>query len=97
MSVASRNESLELGQANKAPVTVDHGVTTENDNNSVYNQTRTRKVFSFSQLFAFSLTYMALWEGMCSYVSRLLVLMAMLTSQKHVLCSLQWRPPDIPL
>ncbi|KAH7254767.1 hypothetical protein FSOLCH5_011247 [Fusarium solani] len=66
MSVASRNESLELGQANKAPVTVDHGVTTENDNNSVYNQTRTRKVFSFSQLFAFSLTYMALWEGMCS-------------------------------
>lgn len=68
MSVASRNESLELGQANKAPVTVDHGVTTENDNNSVYNQTRTRKVFSFSQLFAFSLTYMALWEGMCSYV-----------------------------
>ncbi|KAK1640784.1 amino acid permease [Colletotrichum phormii] len=32
----------------------------------VYNQTRTRKVFSFSQLFAFSLTYMALWEGMCT-------------------------------
>ncbi|KAI8316095.1 hypothetical protein K4K61_011126 [Colletotrichum sp. SAR11_59] len=32
----------------------------------VYNQTRTRRVFSFSQLFAFSLTYMALWEGMCT-------------------------------
>ncbi|KAH0432229.1 amino acid permease [Colletotrichum camelliae] len=32
----------------------------------VYNQTRIRRVFSFSQLFAFSLTYMALWEGMCT-------------------------------
>ncbi|KAI0016392.1 amino acid permease [Xylariomycetidae sp. FL0641] len=26
-------------------------------------QTRTRRLFSFSQLFAFSLTYMALWQG----------------------------------
>jgi hypothetical protein len=35
---------------------------------SLYSQTRTRRLFSFSQLFAFSLTYMALWEGMCTSV-----------------------------
>lgn len=37
----------------------------ENDTGA-YSQTRTRKLFSFSQLFAFSLTYMSLWEGMCT-------------------------------
>lgn len=30
------------------------------------HQTRTRRLFSASQLFAFSLTYMAVWEGMCT-------------------------------
>lgn len=30
------------------------------------DQTRTRRLFSTSQLFAFSLTYMAVWEGMCT-------------------------------
>jgi choline transport protein len=38
-------------------------------NDSLYHQTRTRRLFSFSQLFAFSLTYMALWEGMCTFVT----------------------------
>lgn len=33
------------------------------------SQTRTRRLFSFAQLFAFSLTYMAVWEGMCTYAS----------------------------
>jgi hypothetical protein len=36
---------------------------------AVENQTRTRRLFSFAQLFAFSLTYMAVWEGMCTYVT----------------------------
>ncbi|KAK7966276.1 uncharacterized protein PG986_000553 [Apiospora aurea] len=30
---------------------------------AVHNQTRTRRLFSMSQLFAFSLTYMGTWEG----------------------------------
>ncbi|RDW65969.1 hypothetical protein BP6252_09604 [Coleophoma cylindrospora] len=30
------------------------------------SQTQTRRLFSFIQLFAFSLTYMAVWEGMCT-------------------------------
>lgn len=30
------------------------------------HQIRTRRLFSASQLFAFSLTYMAVWEGMCT-------------------------------
>ncbi|KAF4460891.1 GABA permease [Fusarium albosuccineum] len=58
-------DSIELGQSPKPPVSVDATVKPDEDS-AVYNQTRTRKVFSFSQLFAFSLTYMALWEGMCT-------------------------------
>ncbi|KAI5456626.1 amino acid/polyamine transporter I [Mariannaea sp. PMI_226] len=51
--------------AGKAVYSVDTSVKPDTDS-SLYNQTRTRRVFSFSQLFAFSLTYMALWEGMCT-------------------------------
>lgn len=61
-----QNEDYELQQKSKDGVSVQ--ATSKSDDNSVYNQTRTRKLFSFSQLFAFSLTYMALWEGMCTWV-----------------------------
>ncbi|KAM5344334.1 hypothetical protein ACJ41O_012871 [Fusarium nematophilum] len=59
------HDSIEMQPAGKGIVSVDATVKPE-ENSSVYNQTRTRRVFSFSQLFAFSLTYMALWEGMCT-------------------------------
>ncbi|CAM1503633.1 Fc.00g012240.m01.CDS01 [Cosmosporella sp. VM-42] len=60
-------ESIELRPAKESSI-VDISATakTTEDGSEVYNQTRTRRVFSFSQLFAFSLTYMALWEGMCT-------------------------------
>ncbi|KAK8038351.1 7-keto 8-aminopelargonic acid transporter [Apiospora phragmitis] len=51
--------------------TVDAATTTTGNDKSngsvadeaVHNQTRTRRLFSMSQLFAFSLTYMGTWEG----------------------------------
>lgn len=61
----SQQESIEMKDAAKSQVTVDASGKPDTEN-SVYNQTRTRRVFSFSQLFAFSLTYMSLWEGMCT-------------------------------
>lgn len=30
------------------------------------SQVRIRRLFSFTQIFMFSLTYMGLWEGMCT-------------------------------
>lgn len=33
---------------------------------SIDSQVRIRQLFSFSQIFMFSLTYMGLWEGMCT-------------------------------
>lgn len=33
---------------------------------TVESQTRVRRLFSTAQIFMFSLTYMALWEGMCT-------------------------------
>ncbi|KAH8714675.1 amino acid/polyamine transporter I [Ilyonectria robusta] len=57
-------DSIEM-QPDGKDVAVD-ATKTEDGGSSVYNQTRTRRVFSFSQLFAFSLTYMSLWEGMCT-------------------------------
>ena len=59
-------ESIELRPANKGVSNVEVSIKPEDGGSEVYNQTRTRRVFSFSQLFAFSLTYMALWEGMCT-------------------------------
>lgn len=59
-------DSIEM-QPDGKDVAVD-ATKTEDGGSSVYNQTRTRRVFSFSQLFAFSLTYMSLWEGMCTFV-----------------------------
>lgn len=35
---------------------------------SIDSQTRVRRLFSTTQIFIFSLTYMGLWEGMCTYV-----------------------------
>ncbi|WZH45495.1 amino acid/polyamine transporter I [Fusarium acuminatum] len=67
MSHADSN-SIELepsGKQQAIPVSVDASARPTNTTN-IDSVTRTRKVFSFSQLFAFSLTYMALWEGMCS-------------------------------
>lgn len=66
MSHGSNSIELEAsGKQQPIPVSVDASARPPEDSN-IYNVTRTRKVFSFSQLFAFSLTYMALWEGMCS-------------------------------
>ncbi|KAJ0270652.1 hypothetical protein Brms1b_008505 [Colletotrichum noveboracense] len=60
----SSAEGIEMQPTGKDATKIN---TTESKHGSdVYNQTRTRRVFSFSQLFAFSLTYMALWEGMCT-------------------------------
>lgn len=33
---------------------------------TIDSQVRIRRVFSFTQIFMFSLTYMAVWEGMCT-------------------------------
>jgi choline transport protein len=60
--------SIELqpsGKHHAVPVTVDASARSAEES-GIYSVTRTRKVFSGSQLFAFSLTYMALWEGMCT-------------------------------
>ncbi|KAK1531492.1 hypothetical protein CPAR01_11141 [Colletotrichum paranaense] len=57
-------EAIELQPAAKNASQID--ANESKHGSEVYNQTRTRRVFSFSQLFAFSLTYMALWEGMCT-------------------------------
>ncbi|KAF5586352.1 GABA permease [Fusarium pseudocircinatum] len=66
MSHGSNSIELEAsGKQQPIPVSVDASARPPEGSN-IYNVTRTRKVFSFSQLFAFSLTYMALWEGMCS-------------------------------
>lgn len=62
----SHPESIELQSKEHNVVNVEPDGRT--DNGSLYSQTRTRRLFSFSQLFAFSLTYMALWEGMCTLV-----------------------------
>ncbi|KAK7409672.1 hypothetical protein QQX98_008187 [Neonectria punicea] len=62
----SHSDDIEMPHGGKDEVTVDATTKTGDGNSSVYNQTRTRRVFSFSQLFAFSLTYMSLWEGMCT-------------------------------
>ncbi|WXC59823.1 hypothetical protein SNK03_005680 [Fusarium graminearum] len=62
------SNSIELepsGKQQAIPVSVDASARPAEES-GIYSVTRTRKVFSFSQLFAFSLTYMALWEGMCS-------------------------------
>lgn len=60
----SNPETIELQATAKDDTKID--AVRSKDESDVYNQTRTRRVFSFSQLFAFSLTYMALWEGMCT-------------------------------
>ena len=63
-----KDDSYELRphpSGNKA-VSTTNVVSKGEEGSNVYDQTRTRRVFSFSQLFAFSLTYMALWEGMCT-------------------------------
>jgi choline transport protein len=60
-------ESIELQTKQNNVVNIEPDVRTDNGG-SLYSQTRTRRLFSFSQLFAFSLTYMALWEGMCTLV-----------------------------
>ncbi|KAF7561260.1 hypothetical protein G7046_g2888 [Stylonectria norvegica] len=59
---------IELRPATGKETQTNVDITAKHDDaaSEVYNQTRTKKVFSFSQLFAFSLTYMALWEGMCT-------------------------------
>lgn len=64
----SHADSIELepsGKQQAIPVSVDASGKPAEES-GIYSVTRTRKVFSFSQLFAFSLTYMSLWEGMCS-------------------------------
>lgn len=33
---------------------------------TIDSQVRIRRLFSFTQIFMFSLTYMGLWEGMCT-------------------------------
>ena len=33
---------------------------------TIESQTRVRRLFSTAQIFMFSLTYMGLWEGMCT-------------------------------
>lgn len=33
---------------------------------AIDSQVRIRRLFSFTQIFMFSLTYMGLWEGMCT-------------------------------
>lgn len=66
----SQPESFELQAKTKDVVSVEASSNPEDA--WLYSQTRTRKLFSFSQLFAFSLTYMALWEGMCTSVTNVL-------------------------
>src|ERR1700710_391968 len=53
--------SVEYPEEQAAPIGV-HGENLE-------SITKIRRLFSFSQLFAFSLTFMSTWEGMNTYVS----------------------------
>lgn len=62
-------DTIELDTKDVSNVAVDNGDLS--DQNSLEKQTRTRRLFSGAQLFAFSLTYMAVWEGMCELVPSL--------------------------
>lgn len=62
-TMAAHNEAIELETKDVSNVAVSNG--DDADHNSLEKQTRTRRLFSGAQLFAFSLTYMAVWEGMC--------------------------------
>lgn len=59
------HETIKPRPTDKEPSSVGVAMNPE-DGSEVEKQTRTRRIFSFPQLFAFSLTYMALWEGMCT-------------------------------
>lgn len=59
----SHSENIELRTKDDSKVAVRNG--DWSDQSSMEKQTRTRRLFSGAQLFAFSLTYMSVWEGMC--------------------------------
>lgn len=63
--VAMRRGSKEVASVD---VSNDDGPTAEIDI-TIQEQTRTKRLFSTSQLFAYSLTYMSVWEALCGYVT----------------------------
>lgn len=62
IQVPSRENATEKN----VPGVADKPIVDGADTVAIEHQTRTRRLFSSSQLFAFSLTYMAVWEGMCT-------------------------------
>jgi hypothetical protein len=63
MAIFQRSSPAEKDEARTASMDMSNEADEANDV-SLNAQTRTRKLFSFAQLFAFSLTYMGVWEGM---------------------------------
>lgn len=68
------HEAIELKGAPKRGTSASTNVSDKNESASmkidpvVDAQTRTRSLFSTGQLFAYSLTYMSVWEALCGNI-----------------------------